>query len=94
MRRSDAGAVVFRAAYRRLAWALRPREMGHYYDSSSYPPPRCGPNIAPKAPSCAQRGDLQHQSGPQAGDLRTFLRRVRLWIMKILVIGSTRPQGR
>ena len=32
MRRSDAGAVVFRAAYRRLAWALRPREMGHYYD--------------------------------------------------------------
>src|SRR5208282_5383430 len=34
------------------------------------------------------------RAGPQARDLRTFLRRDRLWIMKILVIGSTGPQGR
>src|SRR5271166_3400907 len=47
--------------------------------------------------SCApesRTGDLPHQSGPQARDLRTFLRPDRLWIMKILVIGSTGPQGR
>ena len=47
--------------------------------------------------SCApesRTGDLPHQSGPQARDLRTFLRPDRPWIMKILVIGSTGPQGR
>src|SRR5208337_3032699 len=46
------------------------------------------------APQRGGPADLPHQSGPQARDLRTFLRRDRLWIMKILVIGSTGPQGR
>ena len=69
---------------------LRPLEMGHYYDLRSYPPRGAGQTLRRRLRSCAHRGDLPHQSGPQAGDLRTFLRRVRLWIMKILVIGSPR----